>query len=94
MIYGQVCQVKFVYVWPHHMGDGCKLFVPSHSISRLMNLLELRLILCEICYGLCRLDSQWPTIFSGVGCKLDIDLHWPLIALAYSSRLNIAMTCR
>lgn len=58
----------------HHMGDGCKLFVPSHSISHLMNLLELRPILCEVYYGLCRLDPHWSTIFSGVGHKLDIDL--------------------
>jgi len=56
------------------MGGGCKLFVPSHSISHLMNLLELRLILCEVYYGLCCLDPQWSTIFSGVGHKLDIDL--------------------
>ena len=56
------------------MGGGCKLFVRSHSILHLINLLELKLILCEVCYGLYRLDPQWSTIFSGVGHKLDIDL--------------------
>ena len=58
----------------HHMGGGCKLFVRSHIILHLINLLELKLILCEVCYGLYRLDPQWSTIFSGVGHKLDIDV--------------------
>jgi len=58
----------------HHMGGGCKLLVPSHNILHLMNLLELKLILCDVYYGLCRLDPQCSTIFSGVGHKLDIGL--------------------
>jgi hypothetical protein len=57
----------------HRMGDGCKLFVFSHNILDLMNLLELMLILCDIYFGLCHLDPQW-SVFSGVGHKLDIDL--------------------
>jgi hypothetical protein len=57
----------------HHMEMGVNyLFLVT--VFHMMNLLELRLILCEVYYGLCCLDPQWSTIFSGVGRKLDIDL--------------------